>query len=173
MVGQLITITTVNPEPWAVGTANAGRRGGAIRASMSPNPKVQAYQEALREELDSVKQKMFFDSDTDVSLRFWFWREIETYKTVSGRQQSAHYADSTNLQKSTEDALQGLFFRNDSQVRKINSEIVAQGPDVRPGIVIHIEKYYPSVDDLSIVAHMQRIDEIKRQTQAQGDNSWG
>ena len=57
MTGQFITIQGVNPEPWAAGIANAGRRGGTVKASMSPNAKLQVYQNALREEVEFMVQE--------------------------------------------------------------------------------------------------------------------
>ena len=77
---------------------------------------------------------------------------------------TGNYADSTNLQKSTEDALQGLLYGNDRETRYVSSEIVDQGPDVHPCIVVHLEPWAgPSQDTLSQAAYRQReFDKPKR-----------
>jgi hypothetical protein len=43
-------VVHVNPEPWAVGPLDLGRRGGKVYATMGQNQQLAAYQEAVREE---------------------------------------------------------------------------------------------------------------------------
>jgi hypothetical protein len=75
-------------------------------------------------------------------LYFYFWRRREEYQTPQARSHRKHEADVTNLQKATEDALQGVLFKNDKDVREVHSVLIAQGPDVEPGVVIGIDQYY-------------------------------
>lgn len=132
----------VNPEPWSVGTAYATRtKSGAMRGGISPNKKVQAYQKALREELLSLPMvRMLEPGDAGLCLRLWFWRQIEV-SNKAGRRVTGHIADVTNLQKSTEDALQGILFENDNAVRWVCSEIIEQEASTVPTIAIEVWHY--------------------------------
>lgn len=149
MRGQMFVITGVNPEPWAMGTASAGRRGGTVKASVAPNQKLQVYQNAMREEISwMMVNKALQTFEGDMRIRLWFWRQVETgHAGPARRAMTGNYADSTNLQKATEDAMQGLLYMNDRHTRAISSEIVEQGPEVEPSIVIHIESYEPFIDE--------------------------
>lgn len=122
----------LNPEPWAIGSIGIGKRGGKIHPTMSPNPQLVTYKEAIKEELGKVQPL----PEGEYDLYFWFWRVLDSYTLASGRDSRRKQADATNLQKATEDALQGLLIGNDRNVRKIGSEIVEQGPEVKAGIVI-------------------------------------
>lgn len=128
----------VNPEPWAVGPLSLGRRGGKMFPKMERNASVFSFKEAVRGELKDRIQGMppgVYDLD------FYLWRRLESYIGESGRKATAHVADATNMQKALEDALQGILFDNDRDVRRIRSEIVEQGPDVVPGIAIYATEY--------------------------------
>lgn len=124
-----LVIRGINPEPWAVGTVNCYGRG---KGSLSPNPKVVNYQLALREELlnmdlPPVRPRLFA---TELSLLYW--RSTERGKP----------ADVTNLNKSTEDALQGILYENDIDNLKVSGEIVEQHPLVEHvGLIIMLEDY--------------------------------
>jgi Holliday junction resolvase RusA-like endonuclease len=130
-------ITDVNPEPWATGTLDVmyrtspdGRRKAIPR--MAPEPKLLTYQNALREEFN----RLYPDIDSlegDIEIEFHFWRSSA----------HGHPADATNLQKATEDALQGVLYGNDRTNRWVSSHIVAQGPAVRSAICIIIQPYEP------------------------------
>jgi Holliday junction resolvase RusA-like endonuclease len=164
----MIVITGINPEPWDLGTISTGRRkSGGISANMSPNAKLVAYKNALREEL-TKKKVVKLPDDSPVSLVFYFLREIEVYqgprKTTYG-----HVADATNLQKATEDALQGILFDNDSVVHDIHSTILGQATGIEPGIIIHVTPYIP---DPSL--YLWAIEQLgyERARFKIGDNSW-
>lgn len=148
-------ITNINPEPWAVGKAQAVRRkNGSLGATVSPNLKLQSYQNALRDEmseLDTVKYT------GDVALSFTFWRQVEEGSTGS-KKMSGHTADVTNLQKATEDALQGILYDNDNQVKFITSEILEQSTDTIPSIVISV----CNMEDKEILQAESRRAEILR-----------
>lgn len=124
---------TINPEPWAVGSLGIGKKQGKFYPYMGANPQLNSYKEAVAEELAAYDQL----APGEYELEFYFWRVLDDYETGSGRRHRKHLADTTNLQKATEDALQGVLIDNDRNVRRISSEIVEQGPGVKPGIVIH------------------------------------
>lgn len=124
----------VNPEPWAIGSLGVGKRGGKVYPYIGPNLQLKVAQEAIQEALEYPTSL----PDGKYSLRLFFWRRIDKWTGASGRKGGAHEADVTNLQKATEDALQGLLFKNDRDVRDIHSTLVDQGPDVKPGILIGI-----------------------------------
>lgn len=114
----------LNPEPWAVGTAH---RGG-----ISPNIGLVAYQNAVREALqDEPKLPPNFRR-----FEFRFWRRQDRYIDAADHIRQRNQADATNMQKSLEDALQGILFDNDRDVVDIRSIIVDQGVNVEPCILI-------------------------------------
>lgn len=119
----------VNPEPWAIGPVGTGRRGGKIWAYVGQNQQLKAYQEAVREE---VGEQTLLEGD--IYLLFLFWRQVRS-------EDNKNYADTTNLQKSTEDALQGCLYKNDRASRRVTSILMAQGPDVEGRIIVGIESY--------------------------------
>lgn len=130
----------VNPEPWAIGTAH---RGG-----ISPNPGLVSYQNAVREELGGERE---LPKDMR-RLTFYFFRKIDKYLDAADHVRTRNAADATNMQKGLEDALQGILFENDREIKDIRSVIVMQGSDVDPGFtIIHAQRTY---------AGLQGADEI-------------
>jgi Holliday junction resolvase RusA-like endonuclease len=121
----------VQPEPWTSPTASIGRRSGKLMAQVHKNPKVRSYQEELKEEFSRryPKQKPLRG---DLEVHFWFWRNVPT---------TGSYADATNLQKSTEDALQDLLYFNDKQVQQATSTVAQQGPGVPPMIAVGVRGF--------------------------------
>lgn len=129
-------VLNLNPEPWRIGPVSVGRGGGGkLFPVVGRDQQLAAFQEAVRELLGP--QTMI---DRPVKLTFYFWREQAAYTGKSEKQIRKHQVDATNMQKATEDALQGVFFDNDSLVRDIRSVIVEQGADIKPRIVIHVEE---------------------------------
>lgn len=128
----------INPEPWAIGPLGIGKREGKFFPYVGRNQQLDAFKQAVAGELDE-HEKM---PEGEYQLQFWFWRRLDSYQTQKGRAHTKHQADTTNLQKATEDALQGVLFDNDRDVRKVTSEIVAQGPDVIGGILLHVQEYF-------------------------------
>ena len=124
----------LNPDPWAIGPLGVGKRNGKYVPYVGRNIQLDDYKKAVAEEL--VSQGTELVNYDEYALRFYFWRRLDAHE--SGRK---HQADVTNLQKATEDALQGVLIGNDRNVRSVYSEIVAQGTDVKPGIVINVEHY--------------------------------
>lgn len=126
----------LNPEPWAIGTISRGKN----YSSISPNDTLLAYQNAVKEELEDEEM---LDWEY-VELTFYFWRQQTKYLDASDKIRQKNAADSTNLGKGLEDALQGVLFKNDRIVRDVRSVIVAQGADVTPRIVIKANPFSTS-----------------------------
>ena len=166
-------VLRVNPEPWAVGSLGLGRKQGKIYPYIGQNAQLAAYQAAIREELGP--QELI---EGNVELNLYFWRNLATYETQSGRDHRKHHADATNMQKATEDALQGVLFDNDKYVVDVHSVVVDQGPDVKGKIVInclkalpHLQSYIMGHLPYAVQTEVRRIDnEIEP---AISDLSWG
>ena len=149
-------VLDVNPEPWAIGPVGYSRRGGKMSAYVGRNQQLHSYQEAVREALGTGHEMI----DGPFQLYFWFWRRRDEYKTPQSRTHRKHEADATNLQKATEDALQGVLFKNDKDTRIIRSVMVEQGPDVEGKIVFQIkpiENFNVGTFPLQV---QQQIDEL-------------
>lgn len=127
-------VLEVNPEPWAIGPVGYARRGGKMSAYVGRNAQLDAYKEAIREELGDGHEMI----EGKVELKFFFWRNRAEYKTHQARTHRKHEADGTNMMKATEDALQGVLFKNDRDVNRSEWAVVEQGPDVRGKVVIAI-----------------------------------
>ncbi len=156
-------ILWLNPEPWAIGTVTP-RKGGA---RIAPNANLVAYQSAVKEELEDVHML----PEEYRNIKFYFWRQQARYVSMDDKIRSRNQADATNMQKALEDALQGILFENDREVRKISSEIVEQGYDVEPKILIVAEPYNPlnwlSEVTLDIVREIKNGKPVNK-----SDNSW-
>lgn len=159
-------VLDVNPEPWAIGDLSVGRRGGKAFPMVGRNQQLHMYKEAVREELGDPG--LWFDGK--VELRFYFWRRRDEYKTPQARTHRKHEADATNMQKATEDALQGVLFKNDKDVNDVRSVVVEQGADVYPRVVIAIRagRAVPS-----IMAELpQHVCELLDSLDGEIDNEW-
>lgn len=126
-------VLDVNPEPWAIGPVGVSRKGGKLIPFVGQNAQLAAYQQAIREELGP--QEMM---EGKFHLTFIFFRNRAEYETPQARTHRKHEADLTNLQKATEDALQGVLFKNDKDVVDVHSIMAEQGPDVVGRIIIEI-----------------------------------
>lgn len=126
-------VIPVNPEPWAIGSPSVGKKGGKFYPRISPNPQLVSFQEAVREALADAEPL----PEGKYGLTFYFWRRLDSYETQSGRRHRKHWADATNMQKATEDALQGVLFGNDRDVMDVHSKIVHQGPEVDGLIIVN------------------------------------
>ena len=119
-------VTGINPEPWTPGTAYRRGRGAGI----AKDGKLKAFQEALAEEFVHQNAHAVMQ-EGELSITFYFWRS-----SAHGNQ-----ADATNLQKATEDALQGVLYPNDRTNRDVRSIIMEQAPEVSPHILIQLEPF--------------------------------
>lgn len=136
MTGMFYQIRGINAEPWAIGPLGVGRKGRATYPFIGPNQKLQAYQEALRENLQNADLV-----EGEVEVRLYVWRQIEHLKVSGGRDRKGKSADATNIQKATEDAIQNILIENDRNVRRISTEIVSQSEDTEPRILVHVLPY--------------------------------
>lgn len=128
-------VLKVNPEPWAVGEAGVGKKGGKFFARVSPSAGLVAYQNAVREELSGVEKL----PNGEYKLTFFLWRQQSQYISASDKRVTKHVADATNMQKGLEDALQGILFDNDRNVQDIRTVIIGQSPEVEPLVIIKAE----------------------------------
>lgn len=124
----------LNPEPWKVGKAFVYRDKGTPRAGIGPDKTVQTYQEAIREELKARGVEV---KSGPYSLYFTFSRQLAQWKK-NNRTYTRNAADATNMQKATEDALQGVLIGNDRDVVRVGSVVVEQGITTTPFVVIEI-----------------------------------
>lgn len=147
MVEQWLLIEAINPEPWEAPEGAIGRKGGKPFVMMFKPEGVKAYQEAIREELEA---RELTPTDQPCRLDLWFWRNTGSWSDGGSRKGRGNIADATNLQKATEDALQGILFINDRQVTQIISDIVDQGPDVEPQILLRLSHIDPAQRILGI-----------------------
>lgn len=129
-------VLDINPEPWAIGPVGYRRSGGKMSAYVGQNKQLDAYKQAVREailDLDPIMEQ------GKVDITFFFWRNRAEYSTPQARTHRKHDADATNLQKATEDALQGILYENDKDNTHVESWMMEQGPGVTPRIVIHCQ----------------------------------
>lgn len=94
---------------------------------MGRNQQLHMYQQAVKEEM----QRCYPEAELlapGYELDFWFWRNTER----------GNIADATNLQKATEDALQGILLKNDRLVVRVGSTVVAQGADVTGAVAFRV-----------------------------------
>jgi Holliday junction resolvase RusA-like endonuclease len=160
----------VNPQPWEIGPLGVGRRNGKMYPYVGPARQLQFYQEAVKEELQSLGwQGKIHDKSQPIALRFWFWRQVSD---------GANYADTTNLQKATEDALQAVMIHNDRDSWDVHSKIVAQGPSTRGKLVIaarqlnvglHVMQVHEELPD----GVLERLEYLDSQELVMSENVWG
>lgn len=144
----------INPQPWAVGPAGVSRGNGKLQAFIGRNEQLYNYQQAIREELQAISA--FPKIGGEIALQFFLWRQRELKELGEGRNTRQGRVDATNMQKALEDALQGIFYVNDSLVRKVMSEVVEQGPNVTPRIVVEIKPWF-GFDPSQIPDHIWQI----------------
>lgn len=158
----------INPEPWAVGPLDLGRKGGKLYATMGQNQQLAAYQQAVRDELSLQQPEMI---EGRVTLRAWFWRNRAEYTTPAQRQHRKHEADGTNLFKALEDACQGILFPNDRDVVHGDWYLVEQGPEVVEKVLIQVGPAgTPYTYVLPIPEHVWAA--LHAPKAAKDDNSW-
>lgn len=143
-----IVLTGINPEPWQAPLGSVGRKkGGGTFVRMSTPPKQMAYQTAIRETIDQAYPEYaadqgdtyLFPKGKPLSIRYFFWRQLDKYQTESGRNMTGNRADLTNIVKATEDCLQGRLIWNDVEVVHEEARYMAQGVLVVPRILIMID----------------------------------
>lgn len=164
----------INPEPWVVGNAYVGRGGGKAFAKIAPDKTLKLYQEAVRAELEAQGAEMV---PGKYSLDLYFYRQNAQYKDAAGRTRTRNTPDVTNMQKATEDALQGILIGNDRDVVSVSSHLVAAGVDVDPMVVVHltygVEPSEPVIPRVAMDAVLKLRDRISRNIKKSADaNVW-
>ncbi len=127
MTEQYLIAIPVNPEPWKAPTVGRGRAFA--------NKGSDAYKQAVRDYLAAADPPML---TPPYRVHFLFWRKRFQYKDKGGRTRTRNAADATNMQKLTEDAIQGILISNDVADRYVTSQTIEQGLDVDPRVVIMI-----------------------------------
>lgn len=133
-----IVIRGLNPEPWTSPEVGIGRRNGKPYPRFYSNEQMKNYKAAVQSETEAQLPPGWEPCDENVSLTLYFWRALEPYQTPQARRSRKHEADATNLQKATEDALQGVLFTNDKNVIHVESWIMEQEHHTEPLIVIEM-----------------------------------
>lgn len=136
-------VLPLNPEPWAVGEAGVRRVNGRTRGYVGPNLQLKAYQAAIREQLGTQEDQLWFPKGTKLQLSCWFWRQRAEYVTPQARTARKHEIDATNALKAIEDAFQKYLYHNDKDNLRVTSTMVSQDVDItHPKIVVKVEPYY-------------------------------
>jgi Holliday junction resolvase RusA-like endonuclease len=133
----------LNPIPWTAPQIGTGRKGGRSYVQAYKNPELHTFQQAVKEEFETHYPDVTPMSGP-IDLEFFFWRELPDYLSVNNVKVRKHQADVTNLQKALEDALQGVLFDNDRNVRAIRSQIIEQDFETDPLILVGIHQHRSS-----------------------------
>lgn len=149
----------LNPEPWAIGPVGYARRNGKMSAYVGRNQQLDAYKEAVKEGMESLfpGEPMYPGL---IDLHFYFWRNRADYETPQAQRHRKHDADGTNLAKATEDALQGVLFKNDKDVRRMTWEIIEQGQDAIPAVVVGIAPYIERELPETVIQMMDKAQQV-------------
>lgn len=130
-------IEGINPVPWTAPEGAVGRKGKATFVQYHKSAALTAYQQAIRECIqEAYPNTRMFPSGVPLRGDFAFWRQLDSGTTTEGRRRRAHVADRTNLLKSTEDALQGVLYPNDSVIVAGDVIVVEQLQDTNPGVMV-------------------------------------
>lgn len=128
MSASVIVAVDINPVPWKSPHFNAIRtKNGRYISVAAKNHEVANYKEAIQDALKKASVQMLAPP---YDIKFWFYRQTGKHDNV---------ADATNMQKATEDALQGVLIDNDRDVITIVSnvmEICSEVPE--PCVVIEV-----------------------------------
>lgn len=134
---QWYIIDGVNPEPWTASEGSVGKRNGKAFIHFHKSESLRQYQESVKD-IFSTSNPHHVELISNIELVFYFWRQLSVYESMGeGKStQQAARADATNMQKALEDALQGILYKNDTDVRSIRSVIVEQERTTEPCILI-------------------------------------
>jgi Holliday junction resolvase RusA-like endonuclease len=141
-------VLPLNPVPWAVGPLGIIRKAGRFLPYMGRNQELHDFKVAVARAVKDQNPVMIRGK---VKITCIFWRDQEEYKTPQARTARKNEADTTNLLKATEDALQGIVYENDKDNNEVHGYIAAQAPGIRPRMVICVE---PNSDIPEIVNHL-------------------
>lgn len=158
----VLRITDINPEPWTAPDVNI-----AYGKNRRPYPQVstgsiqRAYQAGIRESvLEAYPKIEMFPDDAKLCLRIWVWRRLDEYQTVKGKDQSRHAADMTNIQKATEDALQGILYRNDTQCKVVQTIEMEQDHTTSMQLLVVVDDHDRESLRMMAEAYLLSLDDI-------------
>lgn len=160
MSDRLWIVLPINPEPWAIGPVGYSRRNGKMSAYVGQNQQLDAYKHAVSEAAREVWGALP-PLRGNISLDFFFWRNRAEYTTPAARLHRKHDADVTNMQKATEDGLQGVIFENDRETVEVHSRIISQGPDVVGKVVVAV-RLIEDPDTLIDMIPLDIIDKVNK-----------
>lgn len=148
----------VNPEPWEAPEGSVGRAKGSGKFFVQMHSPVgmREYQEAVKSQFKERYPEVV-PVTYPVTLTFHFWRQ----RSVEAK---ANIADATNLQKATEDALQGLLYMNDRQVYNPQSYIVEQLDDTPSLVLIGLSPLVPVDPHIFELIEQLHIEPVKPET---------
>lgn len=134
-----LLVTDINPIPWQAPEASMGRNksSGKNYIKFHAAPNLRAYQDALRESVELAYPDLEpFKEKTPLHVFFFYWRRLDQYRTQSGRQHTSHRADTSNLNKATEDAFQGLLYKNDVDNVTVMGRMMEQSIHAEPMLLV-------------------------------------
>lgn len=140
MTWQWFLVEGLNPEPWMASQTSVGRKAGKPYVQHHSPPQMRMYQDSLKE-MFVEQNPQAVEHVGDICLWLFFWRQKTLNEMFEGKNRRAHQADATNLQKATEDALQGILYKNDNAIRDVRSMIIEQNADATPKILIGVGPY--------------------------------
>lgn len=173
----------LNPEPWAIGEAYVIRTGknNKLIAKVGPNKTTQAYQNAIKDELLLQKAGMV---PGKYALRIHFARQLYSYtRSEDGGTSTRNVVDATNVQKATEDAIQGVLIGNDRDVLRVETVNVEQSADADPFILIelkwglteddftHWDSHLMTIQGECAMEKMYEMERTRKETKTNG-NVW-
>ena len=127
----------LNPEPWAMGKIQVITAGKRPFPKVAPDKTMKTYEDGLKAELEVLGYSPL--PGPLYSIRFSFSRQLAQYTTASGKTSTRNHADVTNMQKSTEDAIQGVLLRNDRDVVRVESRLISeQRVTAYPYVVVEV-----------------------------------
>lgn len=154
----------LNPEPWTAPEVGIGRKAGKIFPQFYKNEQLRAYQAGVKETLVQEYPEIILRTGL-IGLEFYLWRQLPVYSTDKNRLARKHVADATNMQKALEDALQGVLFDNDRNVKSIKTVILEQDYNTQPQILIAVFDYSDQKDYPNIFRNLQMQAKQKRTLQ--------
>lgn len=132
-------VTGLNPVPWKATRYGAAAKVGKVGLAGDEN--LMVYKRALKEEIVLQNAHLVqVPKGVPVRVVIFIHRRLEVWDGGHNM-----WADATNLQKSTEDALNKILWTDDKNNRSVRTEVVEQDADVEPHILIVISPWDPAV----------------------------
>jgi Holliday junction resolvase RusA-like endonuclease len=139
---RVLWIKDINPEPWTAPNVSIGRSGSRIFPRVHKSARLDNYQQGIAESIKAAYPDIAMERpDSTLVVQFFFWRQLEGYTTATGRSSRRHVADATNCSKALEDALQGILYKNDSQIAAPLPVMVEQQATTKPLIIIVVGRW--------------------------------